>query len=278
MAKTDNEMLEITFINQDVRLVLGKSPIMYPDGYRSKVETHWARISNNGRFFNGPVLAASSIATDSSRVVVEVSSTDYAHYLYAAQDRDHEFDCRAVFCAAAIVTSDNYLLLGEMAQHTSTPGQIQFPGGGVEMGADGELNAQTCCQREVTEELGSDFFNDVARFHPFGLKCGGNLSTIGIFYALSLDMTAGQAQNSFASYRSEQLAAGQLPEFDHLHAVTFDLKTLSQFFRVNKGCVVDYLAPLLEDGWDEASKAVRFCATEPPSRDTGSGPYALKSC
>jgi 8-oxo-dGTP pyrophosphatase MutT (NUDIX family) len=276
MAKKGNEMLEITFISQDVRLALGKSAMTFPDGYRTKVETYWARISNNGQFFNGPVLAASSVTPEGSGMVVELSTTDYAHYLYAARDLNHEFDCQAFFCAAAILTSDNHLLFGEMAQHTSSPGRIQFPGGGVEIGADGELNARMCCQREVMEELGPDFVRDIAWFRPFGLKCGGKDSTVGIFYALSLDMTAGQAQNSFASYRSKQLADGELPEFDRLHAVTFGLKTLSQFFRVNKGCIVDYLAPLLEDGWEEASKAVRFCATEALSRHTPE-PYALKS-
>ncbi|KAB1115057.1 NUDIX hydrolase [Neorhizobium galegae] len=275
-AEQDNAMSRINFSNQEVRLVLGKSAITFPDGYRSKVEKHWARINDNGQFFNGPVLAASSVTTDGSGPVVELSLTDYAHYLYAAQDLSHEFDCRAVFCAAAIVTSDNHLLFGEMAGHTSAPGQIQLPGGGVEMGTDGELDARTCCQREVAEELGREFLREGARFRPVSLKYGGNLSTVGIFYALSLDMTTEQAQDSFARYQSEQLAAGALPEFDRLHAVKFDLKALNQFFRLNKDRIVDYLAPLLEAGWDEASAALLSFKAETTSPDTWSGSHVLE--
>ena len=269
-------MSKITFTNQEVRLVLCKSVITFPDGYWSKVEKHWARINDNGQFFNGPVLAASSVTTDSSGPVIELSPTDYAHYLYAAQDLNHEFDCRAVFCAAVIATSDNYLLFGEMAGHTSAPGQIQFPGGGVEMGASGELDARTCCQREVAEELGREFLREEDRFRPVGLKCGGNLSTVGIFYALLLDMTAEQAQNSFACYQSEQLAAGELPEFDRLHAVKFDIQALNQFFRQNKDRIVDYLTPLLEAGWDEASAALLSFKAEATSPDSWSGSHALQ--
>lgn len=269
-------MPRITFIDQEVRLALGKSIITFPDGYRSKVEKHWVRINDNGRFFNGPVLVASSIAADLSGPIVELSSTDYAHYLYAAQDLNHEFDCRAVFCAAVIVTSDNHLLFGEMARHTSAPGQIQFPGGGVEMGTDGELDARACCQREVAEELGREFLAEVARFRPVGLKCGGNLSTVGIFYALSLDMTAEQAQNSFADYQLEQLATSELPEFDRLHAVKFDIEAINQFFRLNKDRLVDYLAPLLEAGWEEASAALLSFKVETTSSDTSPRSHAIQ--
>lgn len=249
-------MVNITFSSHDVRLELGNGSPAFPEDYRNKVDAHWSRINRDGRFFNGPVLAASEFALDGDDPRIALCLTDYAHYLYAAQDTQHVFDCRAAFAAAALLTSDNFLLLGQMAAHTSAPGQIQFPGGGIELSADGQIDARQCCQCEVAEEMGEAFFCDVARFAPLGFKCGGKLSTVGLFYALSLDLTATQAQTAFAAHQAAERSAGGRPEFDRLHALAFDVSAIDEFVRLQDGSIVDYLAPLLLDGLHEASAAL----------------------
>lgn len=244
----------ITFSRDDVRLELGDTSPRFPAGYRRKVDDHWHRINSDGRFFNGPVLVASMLALDAGAPRIELMRSDYAHYLYAAQDPLRAFPCRAVFSAAVILTSDNFLLLGQMAAHTSSPGQIQCPGGGIELGNGGEIDARRCCQREVAEELGDVFLRDPAQFRPLCLKSGGELSTVGLFYALSLDLTAAQAQAAFDAHQVKQRSAGERPEFDRLHAVSFDVEAIGTFIQAHNAHVVDYLAPLLVDGRHGASQ------------------------
>lgn len=248
-------MPRIRFSSQGWRLAFDGSSVEFPSGYRMKVDEHWARINQEGRFFNGPVLSASSIPNENEDSVVGLQLTDYAHYLYAAQDNAHEFDCRAVFSAAVILTCDNHLLLGQMSPHTSAPSQIQCPGGGIELDPDGKLDAKLCCQREVIEELGPDFGQELLRYEPLCIKSGGDLSTVGIFYALRLDVTAEQAQHSFSHYRAAQCAGGERPEFDCLHTVKFEPQVMAEFVQTNRNQLVDYLAPLFQDGWQDVFEA-----------------------
>ncbi|MCQ1571627.1 NUDIX hydrolase [Neorhizobium galegae] len=249
-------MPTITFSQSEVLLRHTNLPLVLTSGYRRKVNDHWDRVNAGGQFFNGPVLAASAITEDDTHPRIELALTDYAHYLYAAHDPTHEFDCRAVFSAAIILTSDNFLLLGEMASHTSAPGQIQCPGGGIELGDDRKLNAKACCQREVSEELGPAFSRDLRLFQPICFKTGGKHSTVGIFYAMALDIGAEQAAQLFSDYQRAQGVTGELPEFERLHAVRFEFQHIRDFIKLSHGHLVDYLAPLLIDNWQEASSAI----------------------
>lgn len=249
-------MPSIKFSHDEVRLRYTHLPFVPPAGYRRKVEDYWGRATKGGRFFNGPVLAALACAAEEAYPVIDLALTDYAHYLYAAQDPSHEFACRAVFAAAVILTSDGFLLLGQMADHTSVPGQIQFPGGGVELGADRKPDARICCQREVAEELGPAFTQRPAAFQPLCFKSGGDLSTVGIFYAVCLDISAEQAVRLFSEYQLSQRANGELPEFERLHAIKFDAQDIRLFLQGNEAPRVDYLEPLLVDHWEALSSAL----------------------
>ncbi|TCQ96366.1 hypothetical protein EDF70_11623 [Neorhizobium sp. JUb45] len=248
-------MPRIRFSSRELRLAFDGSSVEFPPAYSTKVEKYWAKINHEGRFFNGPVLSASSIPNENEDSAVHMQLTDYAHYLYAAQDDVNEFDCRAVFSAAVVLTCDNYILLGQMSSHTSAPSQIQCPGGGIELDSDGQLDAKLCCQREVIEELGPDFGEKLERYRPLCMKSGGDLSTVGIFYALRLDMTAEQAQYSFSHHRAALCAAGERPEFDCLHAVKFERRVVAEFVQTNREQVVDYLAPIFLSGWPDVFEA-----------------------
>lgn len=249
-------MPSIRFNRDDVRLRYTDMSFVPPAGYRRKVEDYWDRVSTGGRFFNGPVLAALAFSPEEADPVIDLGLTDYAHYLYAAKDTAHEFDCRAVFAAAVILTSDGFLLLGQMARHTSVPGQIQCPGGGVELGADRKPDARICCQREVAEELGPAFAQHSAAFQPLCFKSGGELSTVGIFYAMHLDINAEQAAQLFSDHQREQCANGELPEFEQLHAIKLEAQDIREFLQASDAPLVDYLAPLLVDNWQALSSAL----------------------
>lgn len=251
-------MPRIRFSSLELLLAFDGSSVEFPPGYRTKVDRYWAKINQEGRFFNGPVLSASSIPNENEDSVVPMQLTDYAHYLYAAQDNAHEYDCRAVFSAAVILTRDDHLLLGQMSPHTSAPSQIQCPGGGIELDLDGKLDAKLCCQREVIEELGPDFGRELVQYEPLCIKSGGELSTVGIFYAMRLDVTAEQAHHSFSRHRAAQRAAGERPEFDCLHTVKFERQVMAEFVQTNRDHLVDYLAPLFLDGWQDVFEATVF--------------------
>lgn len=240
-------MPKITFCNQPVSLNQTGRHLVLPEDYRREVDAHWAQINAEGRFFNGPVLVASHLTIDQAPPEIEVSATDYAHYLYAMSDAEREFACRAVFSAAVVITRDNHLLAGRMASHTSSPGQIQCAGGGVELTVDGTLNPHECCRRELAEELGAGFLEYQPLFKPLCIKTGGKLETVGLIYLVLFDGDASQAQSLFRAHREGQLAHGEEPEFDTLLAIPLDPQSVDQFLDQQGDAIVDYLATLLSE-------------------------------
>lgn len=240
-------MAKITFCNQPTSLNQTERHLVLPDGYRRKVDSHWAQISAGGRFFNGPVLVASDLAIDQLAPEIEVTASDYAHYLYAMSDAEREFDCRAVFSAAVVITRDNHLLTGRMAAHTSSPGQIQCAGGGVELTRDGTLDPGECCLRELEEELGVGFLEHRQLFKPFCIKTGGKLATVGLIYLVLFDGDVDMAQGLFRAHRQGQLRQGEEPEFDTLLAVSLDPQSVDHFLDHYGSVTVDYLATLLRE-------------------------------
>ena len=191
--------------------------------------------------------------------------TDYAHYLFAAQDQTHEISCPALYCAVVILTSDRCLLLGEMAAHTSSPGQIQCPGGGIEISAEQKIDVRACCQRELEEEIGAAFWEDRLRFQPLCVKAGGDLATIGLFYALLVRLDAEEALSIFERHQSRLKAAGEKPEFDRLHAVKFEASSLREFMEGREKRAVDYLVPLFLDRMDDITAALDLTDSRNPA-------------
>ncbi len=240
-------MPKITFCNQPASLNQAERHLVLPDDYCRKVEAHWVQISAGGKFFNGPVLVASNLTIDQSPPEIEVSATDYAHYLYAMSDAEREFACRAVYSAAVVITRDNHLLAGRMAAHTSSPGQIQCAGGGVELALDGTLDPGECCRREVAEELGGGFLEHQPLFKPLCIKTGGRLETVGLIYLVFFDGDVGKAQSLFQAHREEQLTHGEEPEFDTLLAISLDPQSVDRFLHHHGSATVDYLVTLLRE-------------------------------
>jgi 8-oxo-dGTP pyrophosphatase MutT (NUDIX family) len=227
-----------------------------PGPYRSKVDKHWAHVNQDGRFFNGEVLTATGLDLATATPVITLAMTDFAHYLYAKHDLTHEIDCRALYCSALLFTSDNRLLLGQMAAHTSSPGQIQCPGGGIEIDRDHGINPRSCCRREVEEEIGAAFLKDGPVFQPVCIKSGGELGTIGLFYAVRLACDTQGAFRMFADHQQEQRSAGEKPEFDKLHAVEFSRDPIADFVKAQRDILVDYLHPLLTDSIEDLRTAL----------------------
>lgn len=235
----------LDFNPHHARLNVTAGTIGLRDGYRTRVDAYWRKVSAGGRFFNGPVLAATGMRIVDGIPAIDVLLTDYAHYLYARQDPDKAFDCQAVYTAAVVVTADDHLLLGEMARHTSAPGQIQCPGGNLEMAPDGRIDPAACCLREVEEELGPALASEVRWQRPLCVKRGGENGTIGLMYLLRLECDASRALAMFEAYRAHQAGVGARPELDRLAAVKLNMRDVGRFLREPENPHVDYLVPLL---------------------------------
>jgi len=82
--------------------------------------------------------------------------TDYASMLAAVSWDAMGERVRSCFPAAAVLSADGAVILGEMAAHTQNAGQILLPCGSVERGdaVGGRLDPSTTLRRELLEETG----------------------------------------------------------------------------------------------------------------------------
>lgn len=248
------------FNTDDVLFDLQEKRLELPDSYRLQVDRYWQNINRDERFFNGNVLTATRLDLNGSPPTIQLAMTDYAHYLYAAQDCTREFNCNAVYCAAILLTSDQYLLLGRMASHTSSPGQIQCPGGGIEIGRGLKIDTRACCQREIVEEVGDAVWLDHQWFRPLCIKTEGDLATIGVIYALQLKSGVKDVLRMFSRHQAEIESSGDKPEFDSLLAVRFSVPSMKVFFEQQQARLVDYLRPLFIDRFEEVRSTM--CASQ----------------
>jgi len=172
------------------------------------------------------------------------SLTQTKRHLFLPEDYRREVDAHW-----AQINAEGKFFNGPVL-HTSSPGQIQCAGGGVELTVDGTLNPGECCRRELAEELGAGFLEYQPLFKPLCIKTGGRLETVGLIYLVLFDGDASQAQSLFRSHREGQLAHGEEPEFDTLLAIPLDPRSVDQFLAQQGDAIVDYLATLLSEHRD----------------------------
>ncbi|HEY0291993.1 MAG TPA: NUDIX hydrolase [Hansschlegelia sp.] len=121
------------------------------------IDAHWARAkAANSGLFNGRVMLASSVEIVGGRLEARFHETGYATYLWLRAGGNAAYPTWNVFSAAAVVTSDGAVLLGRMAPHTATAGQIYFPAGTPDRDdlVGDRVDLEGSLARELMEETG----------------------------------------------------------------------------------------------------------------------------
>ena len=127
---------------------------------RDEIDRHFARRrSEQPALWNGRVLLLSGHAIRDGVLRGSCFETDYANFLAW---RDWDFADPAVFnifAAAVLRSADGAYLVGEMAPHTASAGQLYFPCGTPEpadVDPGGALDLAGNLRRELREETGID--------------------------------------------------------------------------------------------------------------------------
>jgi hypothetical protein len=126
---------------------------------RAEIDRHFAaRRQRQPALWNGRVLLLKNYQIDNRILRGSSFETDFASFMAW---RDWEFPDRSVFnvfAMAAVRAADGGYLLGEMAGHTASAGQLYFPCGTPDPDdvAAGMLDLEGSAGRELFEETGID--------------------------------------------------------------------------------------------------------------------------
>jgi hypothetical protein len=128
--------IEISPIKTPMTIRFGGSKVSLPADVRQKIDQHWQQlIQANPRLHNGEVFTVTAVADTVDELQIELAETDYAHYLYSRQVGGlGEFTVRIIHSATLVIATNNKMIFGAMAAHTSIPGVIQCCAGGIEHG------------------------------------------------------------------------------------------------------------------------------------------------
>ena len=191
-------------------------PWAFAEAYAAAIDAHWEkRQSANPSIFNGRTLMAVDIRLADGFLSADMVDAEFKAFLHW---RDHGFPDESVkhlISLAAVITSDNALLLGEMGSQNVTGGLIYPPCGTFsfdDVAPDGIIHDKKCAIRELAEETGLD-----AAPH---LNGGGLVIWCGAKVALVRLCRVPMDANEVRALAETHLNAQSDPELSAVHLVT----------------------------------------------------------
>ncbi|MED3571292.1 NUDIX hydrolase [Cytobacillus praedii] len=228
---------------------LSKNPIKLPKDIRNSHNSFWnEQISKNPALRNGEAFTITDIRQTPEKLDITVAKTDYKHYLYTMHHPTCDHPCKVIYSCTSVITKDNHIAFGRMNQMTSTPGRLQFTGGGLEESdlRDSIFDIEENICRELKEEMGLDIHSPRTRsFLPKFIKHKGSHDFWAVMYELSLDITAEELHEHFLNYNQSLIENGQQPEFDEFLLVPLEKEAVEAFLQNERAPMVDYLAEAL---------------------------------
>jgi hypothetical protein len=182
---------------------------------RAEIDRHFAaRRRRQPALWNGRVLLLKDYRIDNRTLTGSSFETDFASFMAW---RDWDFPDRSVFnvfSMAAVRAANGGYLIGEMAGHTASAGQLYFPCGTPDPQdvAAGMLNLEGSAGRELFEETGIEIGTLAAR--P-----GWTLVRERNFIALIKQLTTAENAQALRARVMRYLAAIAQPEFSDIRMV-----------------------------------------------------------
>lgn len=224
-------------------------PFVLPVTIKEQHEKFWdTQIIINPHLRNGEVFTITQINNTPKELQVTVAKTDYKHYLYTIRHESCAFPCKVIFTCVAVITCDNYIAFGRMNEHTSTPGRLQFTGGGLdESDLDGCIfNLEKSIGKELEEEMGLLIESAYTRsFAPRLLKSKGTYDFWAVMFELQVDYTSNELQVLFEKHNQRLIEKGERPEFDEFVFLLLEKESVEAFLENTTSFKEDYLEPIL---------------------------------
>jgi len=238
--------------DKNIDIVFMNEKISIPTNIQNQIDDYWLRLLKDGRNLRrGDVFTIFGIETGNKKLKIKVKLTDYAHYMATIENIiEKKYGCKVVHTSAFVETLDNKIIIGEMASNTSTPGYLQFPGGGLDKSdlEKNSINLNKNITKELKEELGINVSNKdhVKYFNLHFLKTGGKHDFYGVIFKVELNLNQRQFSKLYNNYTETLKLKKLTPEFKSFVFLNNDRKEIVNFLHTNKKPIVDYLFSLLQ--------------------------------
>lgn len=128
-----------------------------PKEVKEKIEEFWTKCKiENPNLWNGELMCVGECKKQENELLITCKKSNYAHYLYDERiGLSKELACASLVAGCLLETSDNYYIVGELAENTSFPHCMQISGGSADNNdiKDGKIDIFSTIIRECQEEL-----------------------------------------------------------------------------------------------------------------------------
>ena len=176
----------------------------YVERNRLAIDENWQQeVAANPNLYDGEIYLAPQARLQDGVLSASYQRTSFRSLLYWRKDEraDKPFH---IFGSGVIVSSDNRLLLGQMAAHNAVGGRIYFPAGSNDDQdiVSGQVDFAGNARREVLEETGIDL-NDAV--HAGGYVVVMSARSLALFRCYHFDRTGDELQAQAENYIASQI-------------------------------------------------------------------------
>lgn len=146
-----------------IKVIVENKKIELPEEIQKKINEHWEQAQKeNPNIWNGEITCVADCTINEKEIIITCKKSNYAHYLYDERiGVSEKYGCSNLSARCLVETSDNYYIVGELAEDTSLPGCMQISGGNADNSdiENGEIEISNTIIRECKEELNIDLLN-----------------------------------------------------------------------------------------------------------------------
>lgn len=151
-------MSKIVKINKPIILKFEDREIKLPNEIKEEIKIFWTNaVKENPNLYNGQDYTVETVNESNDNIIMTVTKSNYAHYLYNERIgiKEENYRCNAPWGGILLLTKDNYFVVGEMSETTSIPYGLQISGGSIDINdiENGIINIDSNIKRELKEEL-----------------------------------------------------------------------------------------------------------------------------
>lgn len=209
-----------------IKVKVENEPFELPQEIKRKIEEFWNQCKlQTPNLWNGEVMCVGECKRNGNEIIITCQKSNYAHYLYGERiGLPKEYACSNLAAGCLLETSDNYYLVGELADNTSFPHCMQLSGGGVDSAdiKDGKIDIVNTIIRECEEELNIKL-QDKKQVEQFEMKYiylpTETVYRYMLFATGKLKMTKAQMQEHYEQYLKYLKENNLEVEFGRIHFI-----------------------------------------------------------
>ena len=222
-----------------------------PKEIQIKIDEFWKKATKETpNLWNGELMCVEKCVKENNEIIITCKKTNYSHYLYDERIvLPKEYACSSLVASCLLETSDNYYIVGELAENTSFPHCMQISGGSADNDdiKNNQIDIQNTIIRECKEELNIDL-QDKKQVENFEIKYiylpNDKIHTYILFAKGKLKMTKDEMNDYYERYFKYLKENNLEIEFGKIHFIKKG-KTTEELEKL-KNPKRDYLVSLLE--------------------------------